>query len=278
MESQGVRKILVCANETVGGRALIEAVKRHAQSGPISVFVCCPQNEPRHGYVVYDDTVREAAENRLKTTIAQLAKEGIEATGEVLGPDPYSAIMDCVRDFDPDEIIISTHPETRSGWLRRDLISRVRDTTGLPVEHVVVDLDLDRKEATRTLVVANQTAGGEPLFGLLRGKAAEKPHSFIVILPQSGADQGDAHARLAALLSRLHAEGFEAIGQVFDPDPFTAIQNALQFYAVDEIVISTFPATRSGWLRSDLVDRVRASTALPVEHVVVSEAQASEAA
>jgi len=276
MESQGVRKILVCANETVGGRALIEAVKRHAQKGPISVFVCCPQNEPKHGYVVYDETVREAAENRLKTTLAQLHTEGIEATGAVLGPDPYGAIMDCVADFNPDEIIISTHPATRSGWLRRDLITRVRDSTGLPVEHVVVDLDLDRQESTRTLVVANQTAGGEPLFGLLRGKAAEKPHTFVVILPQSGPDLGDPNARLAALLERLHGEGFEAIGQVVHPDPFTAIQNALQFYAVDEIVISTFPATRSGWLRSDLVERVRASTSLPVEHVVVSEAQAAE--
>ena len=41
------------------------------------------------------------------------------------------------------------------------------------------------------------------------------------------------------------------------PDPYTAIQNALQFYAPDDIVISTFPETRSGWLRSDLIGRVR---------------------
>jgi hypothetical protein len=45
--------------------------------------------------------------------------------------------------------------------------------------------------------------------------------------------------------------------------------NALQYYAPDEIVISTHPATRSGWLRSDLIERVRRSTATPVEHVVV---------
>src|SRR3954453_11529019 len=99
MEAQGVKKILVCANETVGGRALIEAVKRHAQQGPISVYVVCPQNEPKHGYVVYDDTVREAAQNRLQTTLAQLEKEGIEARGAVLDPDPYNAITDAVAEF-----------------------------------------------------------------------------------------------------------------------------------------------------------------------------------
>jgi hypothetical protein len=270
-----VKKILVCANETVGGRALIEAVKRRAAGDELSVLVVCPQNQPKRGLVVDDHTVRQAAENRLRTTLAQLEREGIDARGDVMDPDPFHAVTDAAAEFGPDEIIISTHPATRSGWLRRDLIQRVQDATGLPVEHVVVDLDLDREEATRTLVVANQTVGGEPLFGLLRGKAQEKPHQFVVICPQSADGDGDPHARLEAVLTRLRQEGCEAVGQVMDRDPFTAIQNALQFYAVDEIVISTFPATRSGWLRSDLVQRVRGTTAKPVEHVVVTEAQAS---
>ncbi|MBX5470159.1 MAG: universal stress protein [Thermoleophilaceae bacterium] len=268
-----MKKLLVCANETVGGRALIEAVKRRAEQGPVSVLVVCPQNQPRHGYVIYDESVRHAAENRLRATLAHLEREGIQARGEVMDPDPFNAITDAAAEFQPDEIVISTHPATRSGWLRRDLIQRVELETGLPVEHVVVDLDADRREATRTLVVANRTVGGETLFDLLRRKAEEHPRHFIVICPQGGSGDGDPHARLAALLERLRDEGWEAIGQVMDPDPFTAIQNALQFYAVDEIVISTFPETRSGWLRGDLVERVRASTALPVEHVV-SDAQA----
>ena len=59
------------------------------------------------------------------------------------------------------------------------------------------------------------------------------------------------------------------------PDPYTAIQNALQFYAPDDIVISTFPETRSGWLRGDLIGRVRASTGKPVEHVVSEASRAA---
>jgi hypothetical protein len=249
---------------------------------PFHVTVVCPQNQPKAGYVVYDDTVRHAAENRLETTLAQLREVGIEADGEIMDPDPYNATMDAFGQHGADIIIISTHPETRSGWLRRDLIDRVRDAAGVPVEHVVVDLDADRADATRTLVVANQTIGGEPLIGLLRGKAHESPHSFIVIAPQGGSDEEaggqPAHQRLAHTLQRLHDEGLDATGQVMDPDPFTAIQNALQFYAVDEIVISTFPSTRSGWLRSDLVGRVQASTSKPVEHVVVQPSEASEGA
>jgi hypothetical protein len=271
-------RILVVANETVGGRALIDAVKHHAEAAheqgrPFQVMVVCPQNQPKHGYMVYDESVRTAAENRLRTTVEQLRGVGIEATGEVLDPDPYHAIMDALGTFEADEIIISTHPGPRSGWLRRDLIDRVRDATGCPVEHVVVDLDADRAEKTRTLVVANQTAGGEPLIGLLRGKAQESPHSFIVIMPQGGVETGDAPERLAHVLDRLHAEGLEATGQIMPPDPFTAVQNALQFYAIDEIVISTFPGERSGWLRNDLIARVQGTTSRPVEHVVVKQSE-----
>src|SRR5919202_3983086 len=162
-------RILVVANETVGGRALIDAVRKHAEAAhgqgrPFEVFVVCPQNQPKHGYMVYDESVRTAAENRLRTTVEQLRAVGIEATGEVLDPDPYNATMDALGMFDADEIVISTYPGARSGWLRRDLVDRVRAASGLPVEHVVVDPDAERAELTLTLVVANETVGGEPLI------------------------------------------------------------------------------------------------------------------
>ena len=279
MSDDDTKTILVVANETVGGRALIDAVRKRAEQGPIHVVVICPQNEPKHGYVVYNDLIRTAAENRLDLTLNELREEGIDAQGEVMDPDPFHATMDALHSFGADEIIISTHPATRSGWMRRDLIDRVRDASGVPVEHVIVDLDADREVSTRTLVVANQTVGGEPLMGLLKGKAQESPHSFVVIMPQGGSIDGDhPHERLSHVLDRMHAEGLEAIGQVMDPDPFTAIQNALQFYAIDEIVISTFPGPRSGWLRNDLIARVQAATSKPVEHVVVSQTEATEGA
>src|SRR5918994_1035498 len=216
-----MRRILVVANETVAGRPLIDAVKRRAGDAPddVHVHVICPQNQPRHGYVIYDEHVREAAENRLKMTIALLREAGIEADGEVVDPDP------------------------------------------------------ERDDMKRTLVVANQTVGTKPLLDALMRKASQEPRRFIVICPQSGENGvGDAHQRLAHTLSELQEAGLEAVGQVVHPDPYTALQNAPQFYGPDDIVISTFPETRSGWLRSDLVGRVEASTGKPVEHVVSEEA------
>jgi hypothetical protein len=267
-----MKRILVVANETVAGRPLIDAVKRAAAGGEAQVHVICPQNQPKHGYVIYDSMVRDAAENRVKMTVALLREAGIAADGEVMDPDPYAAVMDALGDQDYDEIIVSTHPETRSGWLREGLVDRLTRAARRPVEHVVVDLDAERDDVKRTLVVANQTMGDSSLLEALRKKAEEEPRRFIVIAPQSAGngDGGDRAApdRLAHTLSELQDAGYDAIGQVAHSDPYTAIQNALQFYAPDDIVISTFPETRSGWLRGDLIGRVRASTGKPVEHVV----------
>jgi len=84
--------------------------------------------------------VRAATQARLDGTLAALRRAGIEATGYVVERDPYTAVMDVVEEDPPSEIVVSTLPQTRSGWLRRDLIERLRDDTKLPVEHVVTDV------------------------------------------------------------------------------------------------------------------------------------------
>jgi len=270
-------RVLVVANDTHGGYSLIEAIRKRSEQGDASFVVIAPQNKPQSGLVIYDEAVRDAARHRVEATLSALRGLGIEARGDVMDPDPFNATLDAVREYGINEIIISTHPETRSGWMRRDLIERVQEATGLSVQHVVVDLDKDRAEATQTLVIANQTAGGEPLFEELKRRAEDGPHRFTVIVPLEGGDgnhTAEARSRLKGLLERLHQEGIPATGGIGDPDPYTAVMNALQFYRVDEIVISTLPKMRSRWLRTDLLERVKRATACPVEHVVVDIAGA----
>ncbi len=279
------RTILVVANETLGGRELIEAVRERA-ADDVRFVLCVPQNRPREGLVIYDDAVFDAAQVRVDLALEVIRSMGIRAIGEVGDPDPYSATMDAVGEYRPAEIIISTYPETRSGWLRRDLIERVREATGLPVTHIVQDIDSEGLPFHTTLAVANRTASGDELLEALRSRAERFTHDdlrqlFIVLVPQEG---GDGHAarrartRLKLVLDRLRVRGLFAAGMIGDPDPFTAIMNALQYFRVDDIVISTFPETKSGWLRADLVERVRRSTGKEVEHVVHSESTETAAA
>jgi hypothetical protein len=275
--TDGATKLLVVANETVVGKPLIDAVKARADKGPIQVHVICPQNQPRAGWVGYGEEARWAAENRLKATLARLSEAGIQASGAIEDPDPYTAIMDELGRSDYDEIIISTHPETRSGWLRRDLIERVKQATRRPVAHVVVDHGDPGDRGKETLVVANQTVGDSQLLDLIRSRAADRHNRFVLIMPQGEGAEGDPYERLAHVLRRLEEDGIDAVGQVVHPDPFTAIQNAVQWYPVDDIIISTFEPERSGWLRADLVERVRSATGKPVEHVVAGQTASTTA-
>jgi len=266
------RHILVVANETVAGKSLIDALRARAADGPIRVTVICPQNEPRAGFVVYADSRRSSADRRLRRTLDLLHEAGIAARGSVVDPDPLQALRDGIREYEPDEIIISTHPEERSGWLRGNLIDRARKAAGdVPVEHVVVDLEEPRERA-HVLVIGSQTVVGERVLETVRDRAAASPAEFTVVVP---ADPPGAEERMRRTVAQLQAAGVEASGHVGDPDPVAAAINATHDERVDEIIVSTFPQATSGWLRRDVVGRIRKETKLPVYHIEVPESQAA---
>jgi phosphopantetheine adenylyltransferase len=271
------RHVLVIANETVAGQSLIDALKRRAQEGPLRVTVITPVNQPREGYVVYEDTRRAAAGRRLERTLQALREAGIPASGHVVEADPVAALRDALAQLvpQPDEIVVSTHPRQKSGWLRRNVVERMtRAAEGRPLEHVVVDLEQEKGAEANVLVIANQTIVGKPLLEKIRERAKQGPASFLLISPQSDAESSEhpeAERRLKRALTVLRGEGIEAHGQVAHPDPFTAGMQAVQDERIDEIIVSTFPGEKtSSWLRGDLVNRLRKQTGLPVEHVEVA--------
>ena len=130
------RTILVIANETLGGKELLDAVQERADRDT-RFILCVPQNKPGAGLVIYDDAVFDAASVRLELALEVVRSMHIRAIGEVGDPDPFTAITNALQYFRVDDIVISTFAETKSGWLRSDLIERVRRATGKPVEHVV---------------------------------------------------------------------------------------------------------------------------------------------
>jgi nucleotide-binding universal stress UspA family protein len=137
----GERRILVIANETVGGHTLRSAILERSLDVREEVLVVTPAlNSPLRHWVSDDDDARAAAQERLEKSLAQLAEAGVEARGEVGDGDPLQAIEDALRTFGADEIIISTHPEGRSNWLERGVVEHARERFAVPITHVVVDL------------------------------------------------------------------------------------------------------------------------------------------
>jgi GABA permease len=135
------RRVLVIANETLGGEELLSTISTLALSERTQFLVVCPAlNSRLKTYTSDEDSAREAAQGRLDETLARLSSVGIEARGEVGDGDPLVAVDDAVRTFRPNEIVISTHPPGRSNWLERGVVDSVSARYDVPVTHVVVDL------------------------------------------------------------------------------------------------------------------------------------------
>lgn len=233
----------------------------------------CPVNQPREGYVVYETTRRTAARRRLDRTLGLLREHGIPADGFVVEADPVEAVRDAFHQLEPppDEVVVSTHPEEQSGWMRRNVVDRIRAAAGgLPVEHVVVDMSREGGPAN-VLVLANETVVGQPLLDRIRDRARRSPASFLILSPQSDPSVSahpDAERRLRYVVGVLRSEGIDVHGEIAHPDPYAAAMHAVRDERVDEIIVSTFPGAKvSSWLRGNLVERLRKDTKLPIDHV-----------
>jgi hypothetical protein len=138
----GKFRLLVVANETVGGKALIEEIRRRCQGRDCQILVVTPAlAASRASHWASDiDEARELARQRMELSLIAIGELGLKARGEIGDSDPNVAIEDALRLFPADEIVISTHPPERSRWLEHGVVEHARRNIDLPVTHVVVDL------------------------------------------------------------------------------------------------------------------------------------------
>ena len=137
------RRILVVANETVGGGELLELLGRKAEGVREEMLIVCPALNSRvRTWTSDEDGARAAAQERLDESLARLREAGVSARGEIGDGDPLQALEDTLREFPADEIVVSTHPPGRSHWLEQGVVEQARLRFDVPVTHVVVDLDV----------------------------------------------------------------------------------------------------------------------------------------
>jgi hypothetical protein len=277
------RPLLVFLNEVAGGRKLLQAVKERADGVPF-VAVAAPQNQPAVGQLIDSEgELREAARARVEVTMSILAEYGIDSVGEVMDHDPALALDDAVRAHEPGEILISCLYETRFGLTRKDLVewARGRFEPEVKVTHIPVRIEDDsiRWDLNHKLVVATQTVAAPDLVARLKEDAAERPHRFTIVCPRAeDVTEPQIVRDLASTLAALYRADVDATGQPMSPDPFHAVQNAIEHYRIDEVLISTFAGESSRWLSEDLVGRTREITEKPVEHLEVGRPAAAVAA
>ena len=267
------KPLLVFLNEAAGGRKLLQAV-RERQDQVSGVVVAAPQNQPSVGQLIDSSEIREAARARVEVTMAVLSEFGIESIGEVLDPESSLALDDAVRAHRPGEVLFSSLPDTRFGFLRRDLVEWVRDRCEPEVKltHIPVRIEEDaiRWDLNHTLVVATKTVAAPDLVARLKDRAGIRPHRFTIICPRAeDVSEAQVARDLASTLAELYRNDVDATGQPMSPDPFLAVKNGIEHYRIDDILISTFAGEGSQWLEDNLIGRVRDITEKSVEHIEV---------
>jgi len=141
------RRILVIANETVGGERLRDEINSRSEGYDEQVLVVTPAlNSHLRHWASDEDNARLEAQKRLDASLERLRSNGIDARGEVGDAEPLQAMEDALRLFGADEIIISTHPEGRSHWLEKGIVETARERFAVPITHVVVDLAAEHEE------------------------------------------------------------------------------------------------------------------------------------
>jgi GABA permease len=138
----GKRRVLVVANETVGGEALLEEIRNRCRGHNCEILIvtpALPASRAQHWASDVDEAI-ELARQRMELSVLEIERLGLKARGEIGESDPNLAIEDALRVFPADEIVLSTHPPERSHWLERNVVERARQEIDLPITHVVVDL------------------------------------------------------------------------------------------------------------------------------------------
>jgi hypothetical protein len=140
------RRILVVANQTAGGRELLEEIRNRCQGVDCAVLLVSPAlvGSRSQRWASDIDEGLDLARERMDRSVTALRGVGVDVRAEVGDPDPNMAIEDALRMFPADEIVISTLPPGESKWLEHDVVERTRREVDLPMTHVVVDLEAGR--------------------------------------------------------------------------------------------------------------------------------------
>ena len=120
---------LVVATQTVAAPDLVSRLKERAAGHPHRYTIVCPRS---------DDVSEAQIVSELASTLAELYRADIDATGQPMSPDPFHAVKNAIEHYRIDEVLISTFAGEGSQWLEDDLIGRVREITEKSVEHLEV--------------------------------------------------------------------------------------------------------------------------------------------
>ena len=134
----------------------------------------------------------------------------------------------------------------------------------------------------RILALVAEPVSGEALRRAIGPERAEGSEVLVVAPALTSktrfwlSDMDDAIQRAEEVqeetVERMDEEGIDAAGDTGEADPLLALQDALQTFPADEIVLFTHPGGSRNWAEEGVVDEAASRFGPPVRHLVVDRA------
>lgn len=134
------QRLLAIVTDAVEGRDSIDALAGGDPDGDLEVRLVMPAVEEsslRHAFGDVDGPARRA-EERLKASLEELRRRGVNATGSVGDSDPVLAAQDALRESPADEVVLFEHAGEEARWFEDGLFERARAELPSPVRMVVL--------------------------------------------------------------------------------------------------------------------------------------------
>jgi hypothetical protein len=137
----------------------------------------------------------------------------------------------------------------------------------------------------KILTLVSEPVSGEALRSAL-GPERIRDAEVLVVAPAltsqtrfwlSDVDEAIARAEEVQqeTVERMDEQGIDAAGDTGEADPLLALQDALQTFPADEIVLFTHPSGRRNWAEEGVLEEAESRFEAPVRHLVLDGAERS---
>jgi hypothetical protein len=137
--STRTKRVLVIANEALGGDQLVDEITKRAGDAEVMIVSPALVASPLDLAAGDVDDEIEEARRRLQVSVDALQQKGIQAAGEVGEAQPDLAMRDAMVKFPADEVIIVARPQEYATWLEQDLLDRTRRQLAIPITYIEVE-------------------------------------------------------------------------------------------------------------------------------------------
>jgi hypothetical protein len=138
--SIGTRRLLAIVTDPILGPEAVDQIRARAGRVGTEVRLIAPAVEPtafRHTLGDVDEATRRA-ERVVESSLEELRRAGVAASGAIGDPDPVLAVEDALREGPVEEVVIFEHEAAQARWYEDGLFERACERLAPPLSMILI--------------------------------------------------------------------------------------------------------------------------------------------